>query len=59
MHGYDGHEVIYLNCEINGPWVSGSGQRVGPIWYSENVLNLRKVFLSSSKYILDKLNAWL
>ena len=43
MHGYDVHEALYLNCEIDGPWVRGSGPRAGPIWpHSENVLNLRK-----------------
>jgi hypothetical protein len=43
MHIYDVHEALYLNCEIDGPWVRGSGPRAGPIWpHSENVLNLRK-----------------
>ena len=43
MHSYDAHEALYLNFEIHGPWVRGSGPWVGPIWpYSENVLHIRK-----------------
>jgi hypothetical protein len=43
MHGYDVHKALYLNCEIDDPWVKGSGPRAVPIWpYSENVLNLSK-----------------
>lgn len=43
MYGYDVHEVLYQNYEINGPSVKGSGLRVGPIWQcSKNVINLRK-----------------
>jgi hypothetical protein len=35
--------MMFINCEIDGPWVRGSGPKAGPIWpYSENVLNLRK-----------------
>lgn len=29
MHGYDIHDALYKNCEINGPWVSGTGSMVG------------------------------
>lgn len=25
LHNYDVHEALYINCEIHGPWVWGSG----------------------------------
>ena len=63
MHGYDVHEALYQICEIHGPWVRGSGSRVGPIWsYSKNVLNLRKssslllyIFVKNSRHGYDVL----
>lgn len=29
MHGYDVLELFYLNCEVYGPLVMGSGSRAG------------------------------
>lgn len=53
VYGYDVHEVLYQNYEINGPSVKGSGLRVGPIWQcSKNVINLRKSSLLS--YTFEK-----
>lgn len=41
MPGYDVLEVLYQNCEIHGPSVTGSGPRVGLKWPgSKNILNL-------------------
>lgn len=41
MRGYDVLEVLYQNCEIHGPSVTGSGPRVGLKWPgSKNILNL-------------------
>lgn len=45
MHGYNVHEVFYLNYEIHDPRNRGLGPRTGPIQqYSENVLDFRKIF---------------
>jgi len=59
LHSYNVHEALYINCEIHGPWVRGSGSRMGPVWpYSIYVFNLRKSSSLPHIYLL-KLNAWL
>lgn len=41
IHGYDIHDALYLNCEIDGPWVRISGPSARRLWSnSENVSNL-------------------
>lgn len=42
MHGYDVHKTFYMyqNGEIYGPWFTGLGHKLSPIWpYYENVCN--------------------
>lgn len=44
MQGYNVHENLYLDCEINGPWIRRSSPKA---WQmrpnSENVLILKKI----------------
>lgn len=43
MHGYDFHEIFYLNYENHDPWDKGLRERAGTIKPSnENVLKPRK-----------------
>lgn len=40
LHGFDVHEALYLNFEINDPWIRDSGPRAGPVLpYSKHILN--------------------
>lgn len=56
IHGYDIHDALYLNCEIQGPWVRSSGPSARRLWSnSENVSNL----LLHSHIVFKKMNAWL
>lgn len=38
MYGYDVHKSLYLNYNICGPWVRGSGPGAGPLWPYKNIL---------------------
>lgn len=56
IHGYDIHDALYLNCEIQGPWIRSLGPSARQLWSnSENVSNL----LFHSHIVFKKMNAWL
>lgn len=43
MHGYDIHEIVYLDCEIHGTLLEDSDPRAGPVWpHNENVSKIIK-----------------
>lgn len=43
MLDYNVHKSLYLNCEINVPWIRGWGPKAGQTWsYSKNLFNIRK-----------------
>lgn len=51
MHGYDVHEVLYLNREIHGPWIRG--QNLGLSQYGHKI-KIVEIFFSIPIYILKK-----
>lgn len=52
MHVYKVHAAIYQNYEIHGPWIRGTGPRMGMIWpFSENICYLTEIFFSTPIYI--------
>lgn len=62
IHDYDLNEALYVNCKIDGPWVIGSDQRLGPIYNTIQwkCIKYSKSFFFTSIYnIWDNLNAWL
>lgn len=47
MHVYDVNELLYLKCEVHGPW--GRGSRGEAIWrYGVNAYNFKKNHLHNS-----------
>lgn len=40
MHGYDIYDGFFQNGKINGPYVEGSGPKVGPIWLYTSIENV-------------------
>lgn len=59
MHGYDFHEIFYLNYENHDPWDKGLRERAGTIKPSnENVLNPRKYSSLLPHMWEKKLDAW-
>lgn len=50
MHVYDVHELLYLKCEVHGPW--GRGSRGEAIWrYGVNAYNFKKIIFTTLTHL--------
>lgn len=58
MHVYDVHELLYLKCEVHGPW--GRGSRGEAIWrYGVNAYNFKKIIFTTLTHLLEKITSYL